>query len=170
LSLKPAENVEKWAEALGGKAMTGKNVGPSTVRIAKAGAITRFEGYEDGTWWVPDVAATVPVRLLGDVKGKDVADLCAAPGGKTLQLAAMGANVFAIDRSGYRLRRVRENLKRTGMTAQIVEADALDWMPGQTFEHILLDAPCSATGTIRRQLPGPARKRTSRALPNSSAT
>jgi len=145
LSLKPGERAEKWAETLGGKAM-----GTSVVRLDKAGDIARLEGYEDGKWWVQDVAATIPARLLGDVKGKDVADLCAAPGGKTLQLAAQGAHVFAIDRSGQRLKRLRDNLKRTGLTAQIVEADALDWMPGQTFEHILLDAPCSATGTIRR--------------------
>ncbi len=106
-----------------------------------------------------DAAAALPVRLLGDVTGQTVFDLCAAPGGKTAQLAAAGANVFAIDNDAIRLERVRENLQRLGLNAQRVTADATRWSPPQTADAILLDAPCTATGTIRRR-PDIARHRT----------
>jgi len=115
-----------------------------------AGEITRLPGFAEGRWWVQDAAAALPARLLGAVSGKAVADLCAAPGGKTLQLAAAGADVTALDLSPERLGRVRENLKRTGLKARIVAADLLEWRPGQSFDAVLLDAPCSATGTLRR--------------------
>ena len=97
-----------------------------------------------------DAAAAVPARLLAVKAGETVLDLCAAPGGKTLQLAAAGASVLALDVSEVRLARLRENLVRAGLTAEVVAADALDWQPGEAFDAILLDAPCSATGTIRR--------------------
>jgi 16S rRNA (cytosine967-C5)-methyltransferase len=114
------------------------------------GAVAGLEGYGDGAWWVQDAAATLPARLLGDIKGKRVLDLCAAPGGKTMQLAAMGAEVTALDISNPRMRRMRENLLRTRTSVQVVIADALDWTPPSKFDAIVLDAPCSATGTIRR--------------------
>jgi 16S rRNA (cytosine967-C5)-methyltransferase len=114
------------------------------------GAVHELDGFEDGAWWVQDAAAALPVRLLGDVAGKRVLDLCAAPGGKTVQLAAAGAEVTAIDRSARRLRRVRENLNRLGLEATIQDADAIEWRPEELADAVLLDAPCSATGTIRR--------------------
>ncbi len=120
-----------------------------SLRLHDRPQITRLPGYETGDWWVQDAAAALPVRLLGDVAGLRVLDLCAAPGGKTLQLAAAGAEVTALDISGARMARVTENLARTGLTAQTVTADALTWNGGP-FDAIVLDAPCSATGTIRR--------------------
>lgn len=119
-----------------------------SVRIKNASQITALPGFADGAWWVQDAAAALPVQLLGDVSGLRVLDMCAAPGGKTLQLAAGGAQVTALDLSGARLERVTQNLTRTGLTAQIVAGDALTHT-GQ-YDAILLDAPCSATGTIRR--------------------
>ncbi len=115
-----------------------------------AGEITRLPGFAEGRWWVQDAAAALPAGLLGPVAGKRVADLCAAPGGKTLQLAAAGARVTALDLSAERLARVRENLQRTGLKAELAAADLLDWQPGRRFDAVLLDAPCSATGTLRR--------------------
>ncbi|MDB5495608.1 MAG: rsmB, partial [Phenylobacterium sp.] len=103
-----------------------------------------------GAWWVQDASAAVPVRLLEVKPGETALDLCAAPGGKTLQLAAAGATVTAVDRSGPRLKRVTENLARTGLSAEVVEADAVGWADKRTFDAVLLDAPCSATGTFRR--------------------
>ncbi|WP_299839891.1 transcription antitermination factor NusB [uncultured Jannaschia sp.] len=114
------------------------------------GQVSTLPGYEAGDWWVQDAAAAMPARLLGDVAGLRVLDLCAAPGGKTMQLAAGGAEVTALDLSGKRLTRLRENLARTGLAATLVEGDALDWTPEVPFDAVLLDAPCTATGTIRR--------------------
>ena len=118
------------------------------------GRIDELAGYDQGEWWVQDVAASLPVKVLvkalGDVSGKSIADLCAAPGGKTMQLAAVGAKVRAVDISGRRLLRVEENLERVGLNAQTICADGLDWQPDQPLDGVLLDAPCSATGTIRR--------------------
>ncbi|MGI3184679.1 RsmB/NOP family class I SAM-dependent RNA methyltransferase [Nioella aestuarii] len=111
--------------------------------------VTALPGYDTGDWWVQDAAAALPVKLLGDVTGQRVLDLCAAPGGKTMQLAAAGADVTALDLSGPRLKRVEENLARTGLSATLVTADALTY-EAEPFDAILLDAPCSATGTIRR--------------------
>ncbi len=121
-----------------------------SLRVARRTQVSALPGFEDGAWWVQDMAAALPARLLGDVAGARVLDLCAAPGGKTLQLAAAGAQVTALDISERRLERLRENLARTGLAAEIVAADALDWTPDAPFDAILLDAPCSATGTIRR--------------------
>lgn len=120
-----------------------------SLRLA-GGQVSTLPGYAEGAWWVQDAAAAMPVRLLGDVDGLRVLDLCAAPGGKTMQLAAAGAFVTAVDISDGRLRRVRSNLDRTGLTADVVTADAFDYVPDAPFDVVLLDAPCTATGTIRR--------------------
>jgi 16S rRNA (cytosine967-C5)-methyltransferase len=113
--------------------------------------VTDLPGFAEGAWWVQDAAAAIPARLLGDVAGHRVFDLCAAPGGKTAQLAAAGARVTAVDRSEKRLRRVTETLARLGLEAATVVADVTDWTPPDgPADAVLLDAPCSATGTIRR--------------------
>jgi 16S rRNA (cytosine967-C5)-methyltransferase len=120
-----------------------------SVRVSGKGTITQLPGYDEGDWWVQDAAASIPAKLLGDIDGKRVADLCAAPGGKTLQLANAGAIVTAVDRSASRLKRLSQNLDRTRLKAEVVVADAATW-EAEPFDAILLDAPCSATGTIRR--------------------
>ena len=113
------------------------------------GRSSQLPGYAEGAWWVQDAAAALPARLLGEVGGRTVADLCAAPGGKTAQLAAAGAHVVAVDRSPARLERLRQNLARLALEAECVAADVTQWSAGP-FDAVLLDAPCSATGTIRR--------------------
>jgi 16S rRNA (cytosine967-C5)-methyltransferase len=136
-----------WAERLGGAVLP-----TGAIRLPPgAHAIATLPGFEVGAWWVQDAAAAIPARLLGDVSGLRVLDLCAAPGGKTLQLAAAGAKVTAVDKSPHRLKRLEDNLARTGLTAEIVAADALELAPGAPFDAVLLDAPCSATGTLRRR-------------------
>jgi 16S rRNA (cytosine967-C5)-methyltransferase len=125
-------------------------VAADTWRTSRRGEVSAWEGFAEGRWWVQDASAAVPARLLNPRQGLTVLDLCAAPGGKTLQLAAAGAEVTALDRSQGRLHRVRENLERTGLTAEVIAADAATWDDGRTFDAVLLDAPCSATGTFRR--------------------
>lgn len=112
--------------------------------------VTELDGFREGRWWVQDAAATIPVHLLGDIRGSTVLDLCAAPGGKTLQMAAAGAHVTAVDISEFRLGRLRENLQRTGLQAAVVAEDILSPALAGSWDAVLLDAPCSATGTIRR--------------------
>lgn len=121
-----------------------------SLRIAGPVQVSALPGFEAGAWWVQDAAAALPVRLLNPQQGQRIADLCAAPGGKTLQLAAAEADVTAVDISAPRLKRLSQNLRRCGLTAEIVTADALNWRPKGGLDAILLDAPCSATGTIRR--------------------
>ena len=121
-----------------------------TLRITGAGQVSTLPGYAEGAWWVQDAAAAMAVPMLGEVRGQRVLDLCAAPGGKTMQLAAGGARVTALDISGPRMGRVADNLARTGLAAELVVADALHWVPEGLFDAVLLDAPCSASGTIRR--------------------
>lgn len=123
-----------------------------TLRCLSGGAVTDMQGFYDGTWWVQDASAAIPARLFGDVSGRHVIDLCAAPGGKTMQLASMGARVTALDRSAKRLKRLEENLERIHVRDQVdvVVSDAAVWKPTDAPDMILLDAPCSATGTIRR--------------------
>ena len=134
----------------GAEVPEGEALPTGSLRLADRGQVSTLPGYEAGHWWVQDAAAAMAVPLLGDVKGLRVLDLCAAPGGKTLQLAARGALVTALDISEPRMARVRENLARCGMEAELVVADALHWQPDAPFDAILLDAPCSASGTIRR--------------------
>lgn len=152
------EDPAHWAERLGGTVLP-----TGTVRVGGGGRIEELPGYYDGEWWVQDAAAALPVRLIGDVKGLDVLDMCAAPGGKTAALASAGANVTALDQSDTRLDRLRENLKRLKLSATCVTGDAADCIPpdGQTFDVILVDAPCTATGTIRRHPDIPHLKRPS---------
>ena len=123
---------------------------PGHLRLNDAGRIEELPGFAEGRWWVQDFAASLPVRLLGDVAEKAVIDLCAAPGGKTAQLAARGARVTAVDVSPDRLLRVRENLDRLRLSADLVAGDVRDWRPSAPAPLVLLDAPCTATGTIRR--------------------
>ncbi|WP_295047960.1 transcription antitermination factor NusB [uncultured Paracoccus sp.] len=121
-----------------------------SLRLHGPAQVSALPGFAQGDWWVQDAAAALPVRLLDPRPGERIADLCAAPGGKTLQLAAAGAQVTAVDISPARLKRVADNLRRCGLAADLVAADALDWRPAGSLDAILLDAPCSATGTIRR--------------------
>jgi 16S rRNA (cytosine967-C5)-methyltransferase len=127
-----------------------RTLGPSRLRLTDAGRIEDLPGFAQGHWWVQDFAASLPAALFGDVAGKDVIELCAAPGGKTAQLAAGGARVTAVDVSPDRLLRVKENLARLGLRAHCVAADARDWRPETPAPLVFLDAPCTATGTIRR--------------------
>lgn len=145
LTLRDPDATAEWAERLGGVSLMAGHV-----RLPRAGAVEALPGFGEGAWWVQDLAATAPARLLGPGAGRRALDLCAAPGGKTMQLAAAGWQVTALDKSARRLDRLRENLKRTGLEAQVVAADALAWQPEEPFDAILLDAPCTATGTCRR--------------------
>lgn len=135
-----------WARSLGGIVLP-----TGSVRVARlASPVPELPGFSDGEWWVQDAAAALPARLLGDIAGKRVADLCAAPGGKTAQLALAGANVTAVDSSKNRLKRVEQNFERLRLKVSIVATDILNWQPDEKFDAILLDAPCSSTGTVRR--------------------
>ena len=145
LDLTPRSDADLWAGRL-----EAQKLPTGTLRRSAGGNVTELPGFAEGAWWVQDAAATLPVRLLGDVAGKRVADLCAAPGGKTLQLCAGGALVTAVDISARRVGRLNDNLARAGMTAELVTADAGKWTPAEKFDAILLDAPCSGTGTLRR--------------------
>ncbi|HMR31910.1 MAG TPA: RsmB/NOP family class I SAM-dependent RNA methyltransferase [Geminicoccaceae bacterium] len=145
LDLAVVADAERWAGELGAEILPG-----GTLRRRAGGLVDALPGYDEGAWWVQDAAAGLPARLLGAVKGKRVLDLCAAPGGKTAQLCAAGAEVTAVERSPTRAEMLGLNLGRLGMTADIVVADALEWQPALPFDLVLLDAPCTATGTIRR--------------------
>jgi 16S rRNA (cytosine967-C5)-methyltransferase len=145
LVLRDPATTAEWAEKLGGVSLM-----PGHVRLPRGDAVENLEGFNEGAWWVQDLAASLPARLVGAGEGKTVLDLCAAPGGKTLQLAASGWQVTALDISAKRLERVSANLTRTGLSAEIITADALEWEPDQQFDAVLLDAPCTATGTCRR--------------------
>jgi 16S rRNA (cytosine967-C5)-methyltransferase len=145
LDLSVKSDPERWAARLGAEHLYG-----NTVRRPAGGAIEDLPGYAEGAWWVQDAAAALPARLLGDVGGRTVIDLCAAPGGKTAQLAATGADVIAVELSDRRAARLRSNLARLQLETQVAVADALAWRPPRPASHVLLDAPCTATGTIRR--------------------
>ena len=127
----------------------GKSLATRHRRLDHHGAVTGLSGFDQGYWWVQDLAASLPARLIPSSAGR-ILDACAAPGGKTMQLAAAGHQVTALDRSESRLARLSENLQRTGLQADTIVADALDWTAPEPFDAVLLDAPCSATGTFRR--------------------
>jgi 16S rRNA (cytosine967-C5)-methyltransferase len=137
----------------------GETLPTGSVRFPAGTHVADLEGFAAGDWWVQDAAAALPARLLAPRPGERVADLCAAPGGKTAQLAAAGARVTAVEHNARRAGRLRENLRRLGLHAEIVEEDVLAWSPPGMFDAILLDAPCSATGTIRRHPDLPHLKR-----------
>ena len=140
------ENPSVWAERLAAELL------PSgSLRLSSAGFVPGLAGFEDGAWWIQNAAAALPVRFMGDVRGKTVVDLCAAPGGKTAQLAVAGANVIALDRSAQRVLRLQENMTRLGLTVETVIADGAVWQPVEKVDAVLLDAPCTTTGTIRHQ-------------------
>jgi 16S rRNA (cytosine967-C5)-methyltransferase len=145
LDLTVKSDPERWAAEIGAVVLP-----TGSLRCAQAGRVEDLPGYDDGTWWVQDAAAALPVKLLGEVAGLSVLDLCAAPGGKTAQLAAAGADVTAVDKSAGRLSRLTENLSRLRLTAKTVVSDALTFQSETPFDAILLDAPCTSTGTIRR--------------------
>ncbi|RSB45940.1 MULTISPECIES: RsmB/NOP family class I SAM-dependent RNA methyltransferase [Brevundimonas] len=145
LTAKPGVAPAELAASVEGEALPG-----GTVRTGKRGDVASWPGFEAGDWWVQDAAAAVPARLLAVKAGETVLDLCAAPGGKTLQLAAAGAEVVALDRSEARLKRLRQNFERMNLKAEVVAVPAEDWEDDRTFDAVLLDAPCTATGTYRR--------------------
>jgi 16S rRNA (cytosine967-C5)-methyltransferase len=145
LDLTIRQDIHQWAERLDAKELFGHSV-----RRAVGGPVEQLPGYDEGAWWVQDAAAALPVQLFGDVSGRQVTDLCAAPGGKTAQLCVGRANVTAVELSQKRAERLRENLARLRLPAEVVVADALEWRPPGPQDAVLLDAPCTATGTIRR--------------------
>ena len=149
-------DVQGWADRLGGTVLSPDNTHGfgGTVRLTGGGELSQMDGYDDGAWWVQDAGACLPAKLLGnaliDIRGKRIADICAAPGGKTMQLLSAGADVTAIDNNANRLLRLQENLERTQMSAPIVCANGAEYQPETPFDGVLVDAPCSATGTVRR--------------------
>jgi 16S rRNA (cytosine967-C5)-methyltransferase len=145
LTLRDPATTGDWAERLGGESLA-----PGHVRLARGTAVADLPGFAEGAWWVQDIAASLPARLLGAGDGRSVLDLCAAPGGKTLQLAAAGWKVTALDQSETRLARLSDNLARTGLVAEVAVADVMTFEPAEPVDAILLDAPCSATGIFRR--------------------
>ncbi|AWK88059.1 16S rRNA (cytosine(967)-C(5))-methyltransferase RsmB [Azospirillum thermophilum] len=145
LDLTVKADPELWAERLQARLLP-----TGTLRRPSGGSITELPGFAEGVWWVQDLAASLPAKLFGDLRGRRVFDLCAAPGGKTAQLAAQGARVVALDRSARRLERVAENLSRLHLEAEVLAADAATWTAEEPADAVLLDAPCSATGAIRR--------------------
>jgi len=154
LSFRTSAAAAEFAAAGGGELL------PSgSVRLSASGALSELPGYASGDWWVQDAAAALPARLLSPCEGLRALDMCAAPGGKTMQLAAAGALTTAIDISAQRLRLLRDNLTRTGLAADVIEADARQFRADRLFERVLLDAPCSALGVLRRHPEGAYRRR-----------
>lgn len=149
ITLKPGEDPQMWAQKLGARMLPG-----GSLRLPRGVSLAGLAGYSEGLWWVQDAAAALPARLMGDVAGRRIADLCAAPGGKAMQLAAMGARLSAVDVSAQRLARLRENAARARLSMEIIGQDARTWRPDQPLDGVLLDAPCSALGVLRRHPEG----------------
>lgn len=145
LTLADAAETQRWVDALGGTSLM-----PGHVRVARGTRVEDLPGYSEGAWWIQDISASIPARLFGSGEARTALDLCAAPGGKAMQLAAAGFEVTAVDASASRLARLRDNLARTGLSAEVVTADVMQWRPEKQFNAVLLDAPCSATGIFRR--------------------
>ena len=145
LDITVVDDAEAWAARLEGRVLS-----TGSIRVPSAGVVRDLPGYECGRWWVQDTAASIPARLMGDIAGRRVLDLCAAPGGKTAQLALAGARVTAVDVSGQRMERLQANMERLGCTIETRIADAATWRSSTPFDAVLLDAPCSGTGTLRR--------------------
>jgi 16S rRNA (cytosine967-C5)-methyltransferase len=145
LDITPRSNTDSWAGQLEAEVLP-----TGSLRRTAGGYIADLPGFAEGAWWVQDAAATIPARLMGGLNGKRVADLCAAPGGKTMQLCAAGAAVTAVDVSARRMIRLGENLTRSGLSAELVTSDVSKWKTSDKFDAVLLDAPCSGTGTLRR--------------------
>lgn len=145
LDISVKSDAPQWAERLGGIVLP-----TGSIRMTAGGFVEDLPGYAEGAWWIQDAAAALPARLLGDVAGKEIADLCAAPGGKTAELATAGARVTAVELSADRMERLSENLTRLGLSAETIVTDLAQWQPQRTFDAVLLDVPCTATGTIRR--------------------
>jgi 16S rRNA (cytosine967-C5)-methyltransferase len=147
LSIKNQEMLEYWTGTLDATVLP-----TGTIRRQAGGQIYELSGFDDGEWWVQDASSAIPAQLFGDIQGETIVDLCAAPGGKTAQLASMGAKVIAVDRSAKRMKRLKENMERIGLSDHVKTeiVDGAVWNPREKVKYILLDAPCSATGTIRR--------------------
>lgn len=145
ITLKSQKDAEGWAKKLGGTLLP-----TGSIRLTDAAPVPELPGFTEGDWWVQDAAAAMPAKLFGDLGGQRALDLCAAPGGKSAQLAAQGARVTAIDKSRSRLERVDENMNRLGLKIETLKKDAAKFAPDDLFANVLLDAPCTATGTVRR--------------------
>lgn len=145
-TLRDSEKTLEWSKQLDATVLP-----TGSLRKDSAGFVPGLPGFDDGAWWIQNAAAALPIKLMGDVRGKKVADLCAAPGGKTAQLVAAGADVIALDRSAPRIKRLVENMMRLNMSVATVTADAATWLPPEPLDAVLLDAPCTATGTLRHQ-------------------
>ena len=145
LDITVKDHADVWAAKLEGIVLPN-----GTIRRSLGGAVGDLSGFGEGAWWVQDAAASLPVKLLGSIAGQSIIDLCAAPGGKTAQLAHAGAHVTSLDRAEGRLKTLRENLTRLGLSADVIKADVLDWQPQQPADGVLIDVPCTSTGTIRR--------------------
>ncbi|KAB2849534.1 MAG: methyltransferase [Hyphomicrobiaceae bacterium] len=157
LDVSVKDDAQRWAEKLGGIVLP-----TGSIRLSRGHQpVEELPGYEEGGWWIQDAAAALPSRLLGEVAGRRVADLCAAPGGKSASLAARGAVVTAVEKDESRIGRIRQNLARLALRAEVVHADATSWGEPGSFDLVLLDAPCSSTGTIRRHPDIPYLKRAS---------
>jgi 16S rRNA (cytosine967-C5)-methyltransferase len=153
VTLKSGLDPAEWAAKLEGEALAN-----GSIRLGSGASLMELPGYAEGEWWVQDAAASLPARLLGDLTGKTAIDVCAAPGGKALQLASQGADLTAVDVSGQRLATLRENAARTRLKMKVIEADAARWRPESRVDVVLLDAPCSALGTLRRHPEGAWRR------------
>ena len=146
ITVRNVDEVEWWVKTLDGKRIGFSN----TIRLSKIKEITKIQGYEEGSWWIQNYSATLPVLLLGNVRNKNIIDCCAAPGGKTMQLSSLGAITTSLDRSLSRMETLKKNMIRTGLSSKVVISDIMDFSPDKLFDAVLLDAPCSSTGTIRK--------------------